>query len=85
MTVNQQPSIFRRLLSAVVPMLLVGMSYIDPGKWAAVVEGGARFEFNIVLLMLVFNLAAILCQYLSARIAVVTEKDLAEVHIHSRL
>lgn len=79
MTVNHQPSIFRRLLSAVVPMLLVAMSYIDPGKWVAVVEGGARYECNIVLLMLVCNLAAILCQYLSARIAVVTEKDLAQI------
>ncbi|KAK1392665.1 ethylene-insensitive protein 2 [Heracleum sosnowskyi] len=74
-----EPSIFRRLLSAVVPMLLVAMSYIDPGKWAAAVEGGARYESNIILLMLVFNLAAILCQYLSARIAVVTEKDLAQI------
>lgn len=82
MTVNHQLSIFRRLLSAVVPMLLVAMSYIDPGKWAAAVEGGARYESNIVLLILVFNLAAILCQYLSARIAVVTDKDLAQVHTH---
>ncbi|XP_017241595.1 ethylene-insensitive protein 2.2 isoform X2 [Daucus carota subsp. sativus] len=79
MTVNHQLSIFRRLLSAVVPMLLVAMSYIDPGKWAAAVEGGARYESNIVLLILVFNLAAILCQYLSARIAVVTDKDLAQI------
>ncbi|KAK1397027.1 hypothetical protein POM88_006890 [Heracleum sosnowskyi] len=79
MTVNQQPSIFRQLLSAVVPMLLVAMSYIDPGKWATAVEGGARYESNIILLMLVFNLAAILCQYLSARIVVVTEKDLAQL------
>lgn len=82
---NYQQSIFQRLLSAIVPILLVAISYVDPGKWAATVEGGARYECNTVLLMLAFNLAAILCQYLSARIAVVTEKDLAQVHISSSL
>lgn len=81
LTVNHRPSTFRRLLSAFVPMLLVAVAYVDPGKWAAAVEGGARFGCDIVILMLVFNFAAILCQYLSARIAVVTGKDLAQVHI----
>lgn len=85
MAANNQPSIFQRPISAIVPVLLVAISYIDPGKWAVAVEGGARYECNTVLLMLVFNLAAILCQYLSARIAVVTEKDLAEVHKSSSL
>ncbi|KAL8094752.1 hypothetical protein AgCh_036317 [Apium graveolens] len=78
-TANNQPSIFQRPLSAVVPMLLVAISYIDPGKWVAAVDGGARYECNTVLVMLVLNLAAILCQYLSARIAVVTGKDLAQI------
>ncbi|KAK1389519.1 ethylene-insensitive protein 2 [Heracleum sosnowskyi] len=78
-TTNNQPSIFQRPLSAILPMLLVAISYIDPGKWVAAVDGGARYECNTVLVMLVFNLAAILCQYLSARIAVVTEKDLAQI------
>lgn len=78
---NHQPTIFRRMFSAFVPVLLVAIAYVDPGKWAAAVEGGARFKCDIVLLMLGFNFTAILCQYLSARIAVVTEKDLAQVHI----
>lgn len=82
-TANNQPNIFQRPLSAIVPMLLVAISYIDPGKWVAAVDGGARYECNTVLVMLVFNFAAILCQYLSARISVVTEKDLAQVHISS--
>jgi ethylene-insensitive protein 2 len=68
-----------RLLPAVVPMLLISIGYVDPGKWAATVEGGARFGSDLVVLMLVFNFAAILCQYLSARIGLVTGKDLAQV------
>jgi ethylene-insensitive protein 2 len=68
-----------RLFPAVVPVLLISIGYVDPGKWAATVEGGARFGSDLVLLMLVFNFAAILCQYLSARIGLVTGKDLAQV------
>ncbi|KAI7985922.1 Ethylene-insensitive protein 2 [Camellia lanceoleosa] len=37
------------------------------------------FGSDLVLLMLVFNFAAILCQYLSARIAVVTGRDLSQI------
>lgn len=74
-----QPGIVQRLLSAIVPVLFIAIGYVDPGKWAAAVEGGARFGYDFIMLMLVFNLAAILCQYLSARIAVVTGRDLAQV------
>ncbi|KAJ0088743.1 hypothetical protein Patl1_32111 [Pistacia atlantica] len=52
---------------------------LDPGKWAAIVEGGAHFGTDLVALMLLFNFAAILCQYLSARIGVVTGRDLAQI------
>lgn len=76
---NNIPIVFRRLLPVFVPVLLISIGYVDPGKWAATVEGGARFGFDLVVPMLVFNLAAILCQYLSARIGVVTGRDLAEV------
>lgn len=67
------------LLPAVAPVLLISIVYVDPGKWAAIVEGGAHFGFELVAWMLVFNFAAILCQYLSARIGLVTGRDLAQV------
>jgi NRAMP (natural resistance-associated macrophage protein)-like metal ion transporter len=76
---NPLPDGLNRLLPVVVPVLLISVGYVDPGKWAATVEGGARFGFDLVVLMLVFNFAAILCQYLSARIGVVTGRDLAQV------
>ncbi|OWM69708.1 hypothetical protein CDL15_Pgr025557 [Punica granatum] len=73
------PVVIHRLLPAFVPALLISIGYVDPGRWAAFIEGGARFGFDLVALMLVFNFAAILCQYLSARIGVVTGRDLAEI------
>lgn len=76
---NQMPTVLHRFLPVVGPTLLISIGYVDPGKWAATVEGGARFGFDLVTLMLVFNLAAVLCQYLSAQIGLVTGRDLAQV------
>nr|A0A2K2A1B1.1 RecName: Full=Ethylene-insensitive protein 2.2; Short=PotriEIN2.2; Contains: RecName: Full=EIN2.2-CEND [Populus trichocarpa] len=76
---NHLPHFLRRALPALGPGLLIAIGYVDPGKWAATVEGGARFGFDLVLPMLIFNFVAILCQYLSARIGVVTGKDLAQI------
>ncbi|KAJ6699160.1 SOLUTE CARRIER PROTEIN FAMILY 11 MEMBER [Salix purpurea] len=76
---NHPLHFLRRALPAVGPGLLIAIGYVDPGKWAATVEGGARFGYDLVLPMLVFNFVAILCQYLSARVAVVTGKDLAQI------
>lgn len=79
MNANHLPSILHRLLPAVGPGLLIAIGYVDPGKWAATIEGGARFGYDLVVPMLIFNFAAILCQYLSARIGVVTGRDLAQI------
>lgn len=79
---NHLPSFIHRYLHAAAPMLMISMGYIDPGKWAATVEGGARFGFDLMAFMLVFNFAAILCQYISAKIGAITGKDLAEVPYH---
>lgn len=76
---NHPPSFLRQSLPAIVPMLLISTGYVDPGKWVATVEGGARFGFDLMAFMLIFNFAAIFCQYISARIGVVTGKNLAQV------
>uniref|UniRef100_A0A0D9WVM1 Ethylene-insensitive protein 2 n=1 Tax=Leersia perrieri TaxID=77586 RepID=A0A0D9WVM1_9ORYZ len=67
------------LLHALGPALLISMSYIDLGKWVAAVEAGSRFGFDLVLLALLFNFMAILCQYLAACIGTVTGRSLAEI------
>lgn len=74
-----QSSIIHRLFPAVLPLLFIAIAYVDPGKWVAAVEGGARFGYDLVFLMFLFSLAAVLCQYLSACIAVVTRRDLAQI------
>ncbi|TYI10944.1 hypothetical protein ES332_A09G176300v1 [Gossypium tomentosum] len=76
---NHHPGVLNRMLPAVLPVLLISIGYVDPGKWVATVEGGARFGFDLVAPMLLFNCAAILFQYLSARIGIVTGRDLAQI------
>ncbi|XP_015574844.2 ethylene-insensitive protein 2 isoform X1 [Ricinus communis] len=76
---NHLPGTIHRLLPSVGPVILVALGYVDPGKWAATVEGGARFGHDLIVPMLIFSFAAILCQYLSARIGVVTGRDLAQI------
>ncbi|KAK1321829.1 Ethylene-insensitive protein 2 [Acorus calamus] len=55
------------------------MGYIDLGKWVTMVDGGIRFGFDLVSMVLVLNCAAILCHYFAARVAVVTRKNLAQI------
>lgn len=76
---NHQRGALHQMLPVVLPVLLITIGYVDPGKWVATIEGGARFGFDLVVPMLLFNCAAILCQYLSARIGVVTGRGLAQV------
>ncbi|KAK8711995.1 hypothetical protein V6N13_147249 [Hibiscus sabdariffa] len=76
---NHQQGVLHRLLPSILPVLLISIGYIDPGKWVITVEGGARFGLDLVVPMLLFNFAAILCQYLSAQICVVTGRDLAQI------
>lgn len=76
---NNMLGVLHRLLPVVGPALLISVGYLDPGKWAATAEAGARFGSDLAALMLIFNFAAILCHYLSARIGVVTGRDLAKI------
>jgi manganese transport protein len=51
---------------------------MDPGNWATDIEGGARFGYTLLWVLLMSNLMALLLQTLSARLGVVTGHDLAQ-------
>jgi manganese transport protein len=51
---------------------------MDPGNWATDLAGGARFGYQLIWVLLLSNLMAVLLQVLSARLGVVTGKDLAQ-------
>ncbi len=68
----------RRLLAFVGPAYLVSVGYMDPGNWATDIEGGARFGYLLIWVLLMSNLMAVLLQTLAARLGIVTGLDLAQ-------
>jgi manganese transport protein len=69
---------FRRLFAFLGPAYLVSVGYMDPGNWATDLEGGARFGYTLLWVLLMSNLMAVLLQTLAARLGVVTGHDLAQ-------
>jgi len=51
---------------------------MDPGNWATDLEGGARFGYQLMWVLVLSNAMAILLQTLSARLGIVTGRDLAQ-------
>jgi manganese transport protein len=60
------------------PAYLVSVGYMDPGNWATDLEGGARFGYELLWVLVLSNLLAILLQTLSARLGIVAQRDLAQ-------
>jgi manganese transport protein len=60
------------------PAYLVSVGYMDPGNWATDLEGGARFGYQLLWVLVMSNAMAILLQTLSARLGIVSGRDLAQ-------
>src|ERR1700736_6777877 len=73
-----RPTVLRRMLDFAGPAYLVSVGYMDPGNWATDLEGGARFGYQLLWVLVLSNLLAILLQTLSARLGIVTQRDLAQ-------
>src|SRR5213594_161497 len=71
-------SFWRRLLAFSGPGYLVAVGYMDPGNWATDLAGGSAFGYALLSVILLSNLMAILLQSLSARLGIVTGRDLAQ-------
>lgn len=60
------------------PALLVSVGYMDPGNWGTDLAGGAQFKYGLLWVVALSSLMAIVLQVTSARLGVVTGKDLAQ-------
>lgn len=69
---------WKRMFAFFGPAYLVSVGYMDPGNWATDIEGGARFGYTLVWVLLMSNLMAVLLQTLSARLGIATGRDLAQ-------
>ena len=73
-----QISFWRRMFAFAGPAYLVSVGYMDPGNWATDLEGGARFGYRLLWVLVMSNAMAILLQTLSARLGIVSGRDLAQ-------
>src|SRR5712691_3194418 len=72
------PTAFRRMFAFAGPAYLVSVGYMDPGNWATDLEGGARFGYQLLWVLVMSNAMAILLQTLSARLGIIRGLDLAQ-------
>ena len=69
---------FRRILAFFGPAYLISVGYMDPGNWATDLAGGSQFGYALIWVLLMSNVMALLLQSLSARLGIVTQRDLAQ-------
>ncbi len=69
---------WRKLLAFLGPAYLVSVGYMDPGNWATDIAAGSEFGYALLWVIVLSNFTAILVQSHSARLGLVTGRDLAQ-------
>ncbi|HUZ32628.1 MAG TPA: Nramp family divalent metal transporter [Xanthobacteraceae bacterium] len=65
------------------PAVIASIAYVDPGNFATNIQAGARYGYGLLWVVLLANLIAMLFQALSAKLGIVTGRNLAELcHDH---
>ncbi len=70
---------FIRLLPFLGPAFIASIAYVDPGNFATNIQGGAKFGYLLVWVIVAANLMAMLVQSLSAKLGIATGKNLAQI------
>jgi manganese transport protein len=71
-------SLIKKIFAFFGPAYLISVGYMDPGNWATDLAGGSQFGYSLLWVLLMSNLMALLLQSLSARLGIVTQRDLAQ-------
>ena len=69
----------RHGLALLGPAFVAAVAYVDPGNFATNIAGGAKYGYLLLWVILAANLMAMLIQYLSAKVGVVTGRNLPEL------
>src|ERR1700746_1461294 len=67
------------LLPFAGPAVMASVAYMDPGNFATNIQAGAKYNYNLLWIVVVANVIAMLCQALSAKLGMVTGRNLAEL------
>jgi manganese transport protein len=69
----------RGYLAFAGPAVVASIAYMDPGNFATNIQAGARYGYTLLWVVLLANLIAMLFQALSAKLGIVTGRNLAEI------
>src|SRR5207248_3989375 len=69
----------RAYLSFAGPAVVASIAYMDPGNFATNIQAGAKYGDGLRWVVLLANLSAMLFQALSAKLGIVTGRNLAEI------
>jgi len=69
---------FRKVLAFAGPGYLVAVGYMDPGNWATDIQGGSKFGYTLLSVIVMSSLMAMFLQALSAKLGIATGRDLAQ-------
>ena len=61
------------------PAVIASIAYMDPGNFATNIQAGAKYGYTLLWVVLLANLIAMLFQALSAKLGIVTGRNLAEM------
>ncbi|MBN9613452.1 MAG: Nramp family divalent metal transporter, partial [Actinobacteria bacterium] len=74
---SQRPE--RRLMRLLGPAFVAAIAYVDPGNVAANLSAGAKYGYLLVWVLVLANAMAVIVQYLSAKLGLVTGRSLPEM------
>ena len=77
-SVPEGAGFWKKMMAFAGPGLMVSVGYIDPGNWATDIEGGSRFGYTLLSVILISNLFAMLLQHLSLKLGIASGRDLAQ-------
>jgi manganese transport protein len=66
-------------VSMLGPAFVASVAYVDPGNFATNLQGGAKFGYALLWVVLAANLMAMVVQYLSAKLGIATDHNLPEL------
>src|SRR5579871_6063556 len=69
----------RASLAFAGPAVVASIAYMDPGNFATDIQAGAKYGYGLLWVVLLANLIAMLFQALSAKLGIVTGRNLAEL------
>src|SRR5271155_3527421 len=61
------------------PAVIASIAYMDPGNFATNIQAGARYGYALLWVVVMANVIAMLFQALSAKLGIVTGRNLAEM------